>query len=306
MSEDHISKSLNINGGSVSITAQHNKKFQTAVLYVEFNTNQKDLLCLLLQKYAEEKRLFAGLNMNNSIYSAITGETSIALFVPENKLTNNIALLIAYLHKTHLTSQQCKLIHGGDYSKLSNDIKSFSVSITGKCKGFIAALKGNAPKIQRLVEQLNASTPKPRESFTTPNVADTDYGTEIRFDGSSPEAKLYASILLEDIPAKITNSSITLLCENGAARLTEKLRFKDVLQGKVKSFLTQTGAVGTPAANDAGGAKFKAKASYILTCENSLAHIYSHLRGFNHSFGKADDLKKVDSAALSKVKSLSP
>lgn len=306
MSEDHISKSLNINGGSVSITAQHNKKFQTAVLYVEFTTNQKDLLCLLLQKYVEEKRLFVGLNMNNGIYSAITGETSIALFVPENKLTNNIALLVAYLHKTHLTSQQCKLIHGGDYSKLSNDIKSFSVSITGKCKGFIASLKNNAPKIQRLVEQLNALTPKPRESFTTPNIANTDYGTEIRFDGSSPEAKLYASILLEDIPTKITNSSITLLCENGSTRLSEKLRFKDVLQGKVKSFLTQTGAVGTPAANDNGGTKFKAKAAYILSCENSLAHIYSHLRGFNYSFGKADNLKKVDSAALSKVKSISP
>ena len=305
MSEDRISKSLSIKGGSVSIKAQHNKKFQCAVLFVEFETSQKDLLCLLLQKYVEEKRLSTGLNMNNAIYQAIPGETSIALFVPENKLTNNIALLISYLNKTHLTSQQQKLIKSGDYGKLASDIKGFDVIITGKCKTFIAALKSNANKINNLVAQLNAIEPKKRDNFTTSNVADTSFGETVKFEGSNADAKLYASILLEDIPAKISGSGITLLCENGAARLADKLRFKDVLQGKVKSFLTQTGAVGTPAANDTGGAKHKAKAAYILACENTLAEIYSKLRGFSYSFGSANDLKKVDSSALSKVKSIS-
>ena len=305
MSEDHISKSLSISGGSVSISAQHNKKFQCAVLFVEFNTSQKDLLCLLLQKYLEEKRLFTGLNMNNAIYGGISGETSIALFVPENKITNNIALLASYLHKTHLTSQQAKLISSGDYKKLASDIKAFSVTITCKCKTFIAALKSNATKIQNLVSQLNAIDPKDRESFTTSNLADSDYGAEIRFDGSSPLARLYASVLLEDIPAKIGTNNITFLCENGPARLAEKLRFKDTLQGKIKSFLTQTGSVGTPAANDTGGTKYKAKVAYILACENCLAGIYSKLRGFNYSFSNADALKRVDSAAIAKVKAIS-
>ena len=91
MSEDHITKSLSLKSGSVNISAQHNKKFQCAVLYVEFETSQKQLLSILLQKYITEKRLGTGLNMNNAIYQAISGETSIALFVPENKLTNNIA-----------------------------------------------------------------------------------------------------------------------------------------------------------------------------------------------------------------------
>lgn len=306
MSEDKATKTLNISGGSVSISAQHNKKFQCAVVFVEFDTTQKDLLCLLLQKYITEKRLSTGLNMNNAIYSAISGETSIALFVPENKICSNIALLAAYINKAHLTSQQAKLITSGDYGKLSRDCKSFKVLITGKCKTFIAALKSNATKIQNLVAQLNNIEPKQRESFTTSNVVESDYGAQISFEGSSNDAKLYASIMLEDIPAKITSSGIMLLCENGGARLAEKLRFKDVLQGKVKSFLTQTGAVGTPAANDAGGAKFKAKSAYILACENALAEIYSKLRGFNYSFSNAEALKRVDSGALAKVKAVNP
>lgn len=305
MSEDHITKSLSLKSGSVNISAQHNKKFQCAVLYVEFETSQKQLLSILLQKYITEKRLGTGLNMNNAIYQAISGETSIALFVPENKLTNNIALLVSYLHKTHLTSQQAKLISSGDYSKLSSDIKSFKVLITGKCKTFIAALKSNATKINNLVSQLNAIEPKDREAFNTSNQVASSYGESVNFDGSAADAKLYASIVCEDIPCKITSSGITFLCENGMERLREKLRFKDTYQGKVKSFLTQTGAVGTPAKNDAGGSKFKAKSEYILACENALAHIYSGLRGFNYSFSSTDKLKKVDSNAIAKVKAIS-
>lgn len=306
MSEEHYKTTLDIKGGNVEIEAQHNKKFQCAVLFIDFNTSQKDLLCLLLQKYIEEKRLSTGLNMNNAIYAAIPGETSIALFVPENKICNNISLLITYLNKTHLTSQQAKYIKAGDYATLASDIKAFSVTVTGKCKTFIAALKSKATKITNLTNQLSAIEPKSREVFNNAKVTESEFGTKIRFDGSSDTAKLYASILLEDIPAKISNNEITLLCtHSGASRLTEKLLFKDVLQGKVKSFLTQTGSVGTPAANDTNGAKFKVKSKYILDCENTLADVYARLRGFDYSFSKAEDLKKVDSAALSKVKAIS-
>lgn len=305
MSEDHFKTTLSVNGGSVQIEAQHNKKFQCAVLFINFNTSQKDLLCLLLQKYLEEKRLLTGLNMNNAIYSGIAGESSIALFVPENKLCNNIALLISYLHKSYLTNQQTKYIKSGDYNKLSSDIKSFDVIITGKCKTFIAALKSNAPKINNLIAQLSAIEPKSRESFNTANVIESSFGSKIRFDGSSANARLYASVLLEEIPAIVGSNEITFLCPHGAiTRLSEKLLFKDVLQGKVKSFLTQTGAVGTPAANDTDGSKFKAKSAYILACENTLAEIYSKLRGFNYSFSNAEALKKVDSVALAKVKAI--
>ena len=88
-----------------------------------------------------EKCLSTGVNMNNAIYSAIPGQSSIVLFVPENKITNNISLLLAYLGKTHLTSVQARFVGSGDYGKLANDIRSFSVDVTGKCKTFREALR---------------------------------------------------------------------------------------------------------------------------------------------------------------------
>ena len=304
MADVSASKNLSLSHGSVKIQARHNKKFQCALVFVDFETSQKDLLCLLLQKYAEEKRLFAGINMNNAIYSAIVGETSIALLVPENKITNNIALLVSYLHKTELKSMENRFIHSGDYAKLSSDIQSFDVIVTGKCKNFVDSLKANKPKIENLVNQLNACEPKQREKFNNTNVVESAFGRSISFDGGNNLTKLYASIVLEDIPAKITNSGIVLLSPRADERLAEKLLFKSTFQGKVKSFLTQTGAVGSPAANDAGGAKFKAKADNILKCQNMLAEVYSKLRGFNFSFSNAEDLKKVDSPSLTKVKAV--
>lgn len=302
MSELNISSSVKIDGGNIKFKATHNKKFQSTLLFIDFETSQKNLLNLLLQKYVSEKRLFAGVNMNNGIYSAITGETSIFLIVPENKITQNISLLYTYLTKTHLTSQQAKLCGSGDYKKLSSDIKNFDVIITGKCKNFINALKNKAPKIEHMVSQINAITPKERENISVDKV-DSDIGKTISLSGFSDEAMLYMSICLEDVPCKISKDKITLLSKNGLEKINEKMMMKDVFQGKVKSFLTQTGAVGSPSSNDTGGKKFKEKSEMILSCENVLANIFSKLRGFNFSFSDVSQLKKVDSEAMAKVKS---
>lgn len=302
MSELNITSTVKITGGSIKFKATHNKKFQSALLFMDFETSQKGLLNLLLQKYVSEKRLFAGVNMNNGIYSAITGETSLLLIVPENKITQNISLLYTYLNKTHLTSQQAKLCGNGDYKKLSSDIKEFDVIITGKCKNFINALKNNAPKIEHMVSQINATSPKDRENISADTV-ESDIGKVISLSGFSDEAMLYMSICLEDVPFKISKDKLTLLSENAVEKINEKMKWKDVFQGKVKSFLTQTGAVGSPAANDTGGKKFKEKSEMILDCENVLASIFSKLRGFNFKFSNVSQLKKVDSEAMAKVKS---
>lgn len=303
MSQEYISTDVKIKGGNIKIKATHNKKFQSALLFIEFDTSQKNLLNLLLQKYSCEKRLFTGINMNNGIYSSITGENSILMIVPENKITQNISLLYAYISKTHLTSQQAKLCGSGDYKKLSSEVKEFNVIVTGKCKNFINALKNNAPKIVNMVNQINAITPKDRDNINVDKV-DSCIGKTITIDNLSNEAMLYLSICMEDIPCKISKDKLTLLSKNALERLEEKMMWKDTFQGKVKSFLNQTGAVGSPSANDTGGKKFKAKSDMILTCENVLASIFSKLRGFNYSFDDVSELKKVNSEAMNKVKSL--
>lgn len=303
MSVEHVSTTIKTKGGSIKIEATHNKKFQSALLFVEFDTTQKALLSMLLQKYVSEKRLFGGVNMNNGIYSAITGETSILLTVPENKLTQNISLLLSYLSKAHLTSQQAKLCGAGDYKKLSSDIGDANIIITGKCKNFINAIKNKAPKIENMTNQINAITPKDRDSFNVER-ADTDIGKTININGLSNEAMLYLSICLEDTPCKISSNKITLLSKNASCKMDEKMSMKDVFQGKVKSFLTQTGAVGSPSSNDAGGKKYKAKCEMILENENVLATIFSRIRGFNFSFSNVSELKKVNSESMNKVKSI--
>lgn len=303
MSQEHISTNVKIRGGNINIKATHNKKFQSALLYVEFKTSQDDLLSLLLQKYAAEKRLFAGINMNNGINSVITGQHSILLVVPENKITQNISLLYAYLNKTHLTSQQAKLCGSGDYKKLSSDIKDFSVIVTGKCKNFIAALKNDATKIVNMIHQIDNTSPKDRDSIKV-DANETSIGKTINLDGLSNLGMLYLSICMEDIPCKITKDKLTFLSSNGEERFKEKMMWKDTFQGKVKSFLTQTGAVGSPSSNDSGGKKYKEKCEMILNCENVLATIFAKLRGFNYSFDNVKELKKIDSNALGKVKGL--
>lgn len=300
---ENISMNVKLDKGSISFKAIHNKKFQTAVLFVEFKTSQTSLLSLLLQKYTMEKRLFTGVNINNGIHSIITGEKSIMMLVPENKITQNISLLYTYLLKSHLTSQQTKLCGTGDYDKLSTDISNFNVIVTGKCKNFINALKNNTPKIVNMINQINATSPKNRSSFNV-STFDSDINKYITLSDMNNNALIYLAICVEDIPCVISKDKIKFLSKNGRACFNEKMSWKDAFQGKIKSFLNQTGAVGSPSANDVNGAKYKEKIEKILQCENMLATIISKLHGFQFTFSNVDELKKIDSNALNKIKSI--
>ena len=153
-----------------------------------------------------------------------------------------------------------------------------------------------------MVAQINATTPKERENISVDKI-DSDIGKTITLNDFSPKAMLYMSICLEDIPCKISKDKLILLSKNATEKINDKFTWKDTFQGKVKSFLTQTGAVGSPSANDAGGKKFKEKSEMILECENILAEIFSRLRGFEYKFSNVEDLKKIDSEAMMKVKS---
>lgn len=300
--------SSTVNSGSIEVKFDvlHNKKFQSSVIYVRFNTTETTLLSLLLQKYCSEKVLTCGVNQNNNIYSAIPGQTSIVLFAPENKIVQNILFLFSYLHKTKLNSLQSKLCKSGSYSKLCSDISKFSVNITGKCKNFAAALTNTAPKIERFKQSLSTIACVARDDISN-NDAKFDLH-EITFDDCNSNVALYLSIVLGSTPCTITQSGktvkLTVLCENGRELVHELSLWKDTFQAKIKSFLTQSGSVGSPSANDKGGVAFKAKCKHLLECENELAFIYSDVRGFTHTFKDVDELKKVDSAAMVKVRGL--
>lgn len=307
MSVTHHSTTLKDGGVEVKISALHNKKFQSAVCYVQFDTTEKTLLSLLLTKYANEKCIETGANSTTQMYSAIPGQNGIAMFVPENKLTQNIVLVYGYLQKAKLTSAQAKHCSDGNYKKLSSDIKHFDVTVTGKCRNFAAALQSKAPKIDRLIKSLGAIEPTTRDSCG--NGSDSER-VVIEFDGGEDiqTTMLYTSIFMGDIPCVIgkngSNVKVTLLSGYGPCTVASRLTFKETLQTKVKGFLGQSGACGSPSANDKGGAKYHEKVKGIMTCQNELAGIYSDVRGFKFSFKEADELKKVNSDSLARVKSM--
>lgn len=306
MSAENATTTLKAGSVEVKISALHNKKFQCSILYVQFDTTEKKLLSLLLQKYVSEKVLVDGININNNIYSAIPGEESIVLFVPENKLTQNIVLLYSYLMKSKLTSQQCKLCKNGNFKKLSSDIKIFKVNVTGKCKNFVAALKNEAPKIERLKESLKIIEPTVRDNISSDGF--TPFEVEIDGGEFTNDVMLYLSVIMGNEPCLIkkSGSSVKIEClsPHGEQRIKSFAVWKDTFQGKVKSFLSQSGSVGSPSANDKGKAKFNEKVKNIMKCQNELAFIYSDVRGFKYSFSDEEALKKVNSEAMAKVRAL--
>ena len=102
----------------VKISTLHNKKLQASVCHIEFDTSETSLLGLLLSRYAREKCVECGVNTASQIYSCIPGKNGIVIVCPENKLTQNITLLYAYLQKTKLSSAQAKFCSDGNYKKL--------------------------------------------------------------------------------------------------------------------------------------------------------------------------------------------
>lgn len=297
MSQVH--KTLSTKGGKIDINAVFNKKFKQAVLFVDFKTTQKKLLAALLHKYAVEKCLTNGVSMVNGIISAISGETSIVLVVPDNKITNNIALLRAYLGKAKLSAAVQKQVGKGDYNKLVKDINSFDVIVTGACRTFCKALDNNEKKIDTLISNLNSIKDVDRESFSNDDIG----YCSVEFSGNAT-AQLYASICLGNIPCNVHKDRIEFLTPDGCEQFRTRMMYKDTFQALVKQFLRQTGACGSPAANDAGGKKYKEKCDYILLCEATLSEIYSRLRGFEYKFLNISQLNAVDAEAMSNVKKI--
>lgn len=303
----HHSTTLKNGGVELKISTFHNRKFQSSVCYVSFDTSEKTLLALLLTKYANEKCITAGLNASTQIYSCIPGERGIVLIVPENKITQNITILYGYLQKAKLTSQQAKYCTDGNYKKLSNDIKHFEVEITGKCKNFTAALQNKAPKVDRLIASLGAISPNTGREECGNGSED---GFEVVFDGGDDVSTtmLYASVFMGSTACVISKSGndvkIKLIGSNDGGEIKNKLLFKDTLQAKVKGFLGQSGACGSPSANDKGGAKYNEKCKLIMAGQNELASMYADVRGFKFSFKGKDELKKVNSDSIAKVKAM--
>ena len=286
---------------NVKINATANPKAYTATVFFEFDTTEKQLLNALLNKYNYEKISMTGVNPNNKILLACLGDCCIALTVPPELIIQNIVLLLSYLAKTELKGESKKYV-SGKYSKLMKDIKNVDVYIVGKVKRFIASKLENKEKLDKVAESLGKLQIKDRAEITATKSHTFDNSAIMK--GSSDIAMMYLSIVLKDIGCTLSKSSgevkITFLTEADACKFKELVFTKEkiIYQTQIRSFLTQSGTIGSPSAKDKDGKAFKAKVDGILASENTLAYIYSHLRGFDYKFKNADDLKVINNDAL--------
>lgn len=298
---------VTIEGGkaSVKIDATHNSKAKTALLLFEFHTKEEDLLNALLRKYKMEKVSAHAFNPNNHIYHAMLGDCSIAINVPENKIAQNIVLMYSYLAKSELRGRYKKSIKEGNYKNMMSDISSFKVVINGKCNRFIQQIKTDKAK-DKISNGFKLVSPKDREKISNDKVEDQCSCVGI-VDTVDDTAQMYLAAAMSDIPCYFKksgkNTEIHFYTCADCCAFEEFLMMKEkvILQTNVRSFLTQSGNVGVPSANDKGGEKFKEKCKNILASENSLAYILSKLKGFSFKFDDVKELKKVDQKAMSAI-----
>lgn len=288
---------------SIDFEVAINKSAKVCFLCVKFETKESRLLNTILWKYIYEKCLGTGVNMNNHIYSAIYGANCIVLLIPENKITQNISLLYAYIAKIELDRKLQNRCGEGNYNTLEKDLKRFTVMISGKCKNFIAALKNNANKIDQMIDGIDMIDFKKRDSFKSDKEPEERSHTFI--EASSPKTMMYLSIVLGSLACEIRKEGSKIRVQfndyNDINEFKEMYQNSNVFRYRVKNFLTQSGNVGKPSANDKDGKKFKEKSKMIKDSQNMLARMFSNVRGFNYEFKDLEDLKSVDSEALTPI-----
>jgi hypothetical protein len=305
-----VKTTLSFSGGKVSLRAIRNKKHMLSTVFINFDTEEEELLNLLLQQFIQEKVCVCGVNMNNGIANACATTKGIMIMIPESKIVSNILQIYNYLMKTELKSPQNKYLKKGSYKKLAKDISDFKVMITGKCKNFSTAIEDSkSKKMEHLKDGLAAFSPKNRADISNDNPKDFECCPNPKplvYKGNKAE-KLDLCIFLKDLPCVLEGDNIVPLSTDFRCRLAEKLVYKTTVQAQLKAFRTQTGSVpSSPAANDAGGKKHKEKCNYILDCENFLAEIVSTLHGCPATFGSVDAIKKVNASSPALIKSLKP
>lgn len=279
------SKSINSTIFTLHINATFNNKAKVANMLIKFNTSESELVNVLLAKYRLEKLSTIGQNINNQILSVILGDKCIVITCPDEKVSHNIVLLLSYLSKTSV-----KNVNGSFDKMFDGDIE---INVGGKCKKFMQIL--NNVEQPDVFENVIDSIELKGNVEGTGNI-DTVVKKSVVFNTTTDIFKMYLSIVLQDIACTFEQSGdelkVSFLSDTDVSKYEELVRCKErvILQTRIRSFLTQSGTIGTPAANDKGQVHFKRKVQNILASENALAKIYANLRGFDFTFNNEDEL----------------
>jgi hypothetical protein len=299
-------KQVKYDGGTVKFQSIHNKRSQIAFVFVEFETKEFNLLYLLLCKFAKEKVMKLTVS-STGLYEAYPGTTGILMHMNENSVYSNVSILIRYLNKVKLNQAQSKLLKTGNYEMLMHDIANFKVYVTGKCKNFTAGLsKEPNTKIIMFATQLNAIAKTVRDNISNEQ-APEEFKMVLTY--TDKENIMDLIVALKDTPyyiRKASGDSVELvgLCTSTKMSVQSLGLFKDVLQGLLKSWKRQCGAIGSPSAKDTDQSKFKAKCKLILDCTNMMAYIIGSLHGFSFKYKNVEELSKVNSSSVNFIRGI--
>ena len=283
--------------------ACHHKKLPYTVVYIKIDTTENDLLHSLTYKYKMAKLIEAGINPNNFMHETIAGRNGIVLYCPENKITNNVVNYIKYLSTETLNPKQFFGKHGS-YSKLLNSLKKVTVTVTGKCKTFIknCLLKNSVPKMDKMMECIATKNDKDRADIkndkfdpSVMRIAELDCDEENALD---------IMVIFGTKCVDVTKKGSKYQFIYDECDIKEYKNYVGCLRGLLKAFRGQAGAVGSPAANDAGQKKYKEKCKDIMNSVNAVAYCISDVHGCACKYKSTDSLKQVDSNSVKYITSL--
>ena len=286
-------KSIKYKDGNIKLSVQYNKKLSNCYVYMKFDTSEKWLLYVLLQKYIHEKVLHYGCNTVNEIIDSTATTNGIMFVCSEKKVLSNIVNTITYLCKTKLAKKELDKVcdQSANYSKLHKDVKNLSVFVTGKTVHLLRALtNSDDKKMDRFSDMLSNIQDKDIETAKCGNKEINKH----TFNGNTRE-KLDLSVYFGMSPFVFEKDELILLEPCPCNFVTDY----DFIQSRLKSFLVSCGSPGTPAANDTNGSKFAAKCKYILECLNTMTFIVADLHGFSYKF---NDIKEIQNGVLSDSK----
>lgn len=283
------------------------QKMTVAMVYIKIDTTEKELLYTLSQRYKHEKMLGSGTNMTNGIINFVCGPGGVCIQCTENNICKNIVLFIAFLSKTALNTKHIATISTPQsYAKLESSLMKVDIYVTGKCATFI---KGNIAR----------PTAEESTKMKTMMIAIEKRAVRARIDIKPPKPIMHEEYKFTCTPDQFIDLCIALKREDAWIQhrsgndysLIKRIpcslgwsTYADALRPLLKTFRTQAGSIGTPAANDVGQEKHKAKCKNILLAVNAVTFIITDLRGHACTFKNIDSLSAVDAESIRIVKDI--
>lgn len=287
------------------------KKQALAHVVVAFKSSQDGLLNALLDNFVVDKVIGVGTGSSAHIESAVTrGTGAIYLRLPDKYIFNAIINLYTYLMRTKLQSVAVRAFADKPYSykKLHDDIRKFSVNISGRCTLTLRKIVEKNPVCKRFETIILHMSPNTKaEESETPvlKVPPPSLVEKFEINSLSATARLYFTIFMMENWFHFDDSGKLYGCAGEHDWFERQLvMYAASANSRVKNFLQQAGKITLkPSKSDTGGVKMKERNSLIVATAKINVEMLNLLYKTNFRASDIDEtfIMKVDSGAVKEV-----